>query len=157
MKYFIALLASIAITFSVYAESTDTVSTNSLLMQVIKDLGALGEQNKVSLERINQLENKVRSLEESTSSMKDSFWPHSINCGSDWDAIFMLHGNPIKRSGSELAWYVQVYPNEYRYVRFSANGSYHDRAGHNGSSIGCEKKSIDQLRLEGRTYQVLAK
>jgi|UPI00037F27BC hypothetical protein len=83
-------------------------------------------------------------------------WPQAINCGSAWDALFVLHGNPIKDDGV-LAWYVQVFPNEYRYVRFNLDGSYYDRAGHSQSSVGCANRSIEQLRQEQRTYQFIQK
>ena len=82
-------------------------------------------------------------------------WPSAINCGSAWDAIFVLHGNPRNNTVSpdNLAHYVQVYPHEYRSVRFNADGSYFDRKGHNESSLYCEGKGINQLRKENKTYQ----
>nr|VFJ89588.1 MAG: hypothetical protein BECKH772A_GA0070896_1001610 [Candidatus Kentron sp. H]VFJ92755.1 MAG: hypothetical protein BECKH772B_GA0070898_100339 [Candidatus Kentron sp. H]VFJ97588.1 MAG: hypothetical protein BECKH772C_GA0070978_100149 [Candidatus Kentron sp. H] len=81
----------------------------------------------------------------------ETYWPHAINCGSEWDALFILHANPIGDS-TDLAYYVQVYPNEYRYVRFNADGSYYDRAGHDGSSVGCQSKPVTQLQEEDRTF-----
>ena len=82
----------------------------------------------------------------------ETYWPHAISCGGDeWDAMFILHGNPIGDS-TNLAYYVQVYPNEYRYVRFNADGSYYDRAGSDASSVGCESKSMSQLQEEDRMF-----
>nr|VFJ74499.1 MAG: hypothetical protein BECKFM1743C_GA0114222_107951 [Candidatus Kentron sp. FM]VFJ74918.1 MAG: hypothetical protein BECKFM1743A_GA0114220_108041 [Candidatus Kentron sp. FM]VFK21660.1 MAG: hypothetical protein BECKFM1743B_GA0114221_108042 [Candidatus Kentron sp. FM] len=85
----------------------------------------------------------------------ETYWPHAISCGGDeWDAMFILHGNPIGDS-TNLAYYVQVYPNEYRYVRFNADGSYYDRAGSDASSVGCENKSTTQLQEENRTFSFI--
>ena len=72
-------------------------------------------------------------------------WPDAIRCGSKefFSAIYFMHA-----AGS----YVQVYPDEYRYVTFELGGEFKSRAGHDGSSAGCDGKSISQLEAEGRTY-----
>ena len=73
------------------------------------------------------------------------------------NGYFVLHANPRNTTvtSDNHAFYVQVYPDEFRFVRFNADGSYYDRQGHNESSIACEGKAIDQLRKESRTYQFL--
>nr|VFK31221.1 MAG: Peptidase inhibitor I9 [Candidatus Kentron sp. LPFa] len=102
---------------------------------------------------VTQLKQENRSFSFVNSKLSSKIWPDALNCGSEWDATFVLHGNP--KGGSGLAYYVQVYPHEYRYVRFNADGSYYDRAGHAGSSVGCQSKSITQLKQENRAFSFL--
>ena len=90
--------------------------------------------------------------------LSPSTWPHAINCGSE-TTFFILHGAPKDMKGKGIALYVQVHNDnrDYRTVRFNGDGSYLDRIGHLPSSALCEGKSISQLRLEGRTYQFIAR
>lgn len=103
-------------------------------------------------------EKKVSNLEKELSEIKTQIgspleWPHAINCGVSWDAIFIAHGIPIEGQG--LTQYNQVYAEESRYVRFNPDGSFHDRNGHDDSSKVCVGRSIKTLRKEGRTFQFL--
>lgn len=124
---------------SAHATCTNSASTMDAVKCLEDEIAGLKEENQELKQRIG----------------KASKWPHAINCGSGIDAIYILHGKTINDEG--LAWYVQVYPNEYRYVRFNGNLSYHDRAGHNNSSVGCDSKSISRLRREGRTFDFLTR
>lgn len=134
---------------------------DSQIHEVASDIVNNETYRNVLLKRINESNSiEIEKLKEGTKELRDQLgqslkWPHAINCGSPWDTLFILHGNPINNNG--LAWYVQVYPNEYRNVTFNADGSYNNKAGNNESSIGCMNKSITQLRQEHRTYQFIQK
>lgn len=75
-------------------------------------------------------------------------WPDAIRCGDGIrsSAIFVLHGVAAE------AWYVQVYPHEFRYVRFNRDGSYSSRDGDDGSTRGCLDQSISQLYKSGKAF-----
>ena len=67
-------------------------------------------------------------------------WPDALRCGIDTTpgAVFLLHG-AVTNGG---AYYVQVFPNEYRYVIFNGDGTCNSKAGHDDSSRGCLGQSI---------------
>ncbi|MGR8953447.1 MAG: hypothetical protein ACU83V_13700 [Gammaproteobacteria bacterium] len=135
------------------------------MLENLTKLQGPGAENKIKL--IQQLFNtasnpdavqRLVSVEEKINALRSKYepnikWPHAINCGNAWDALYVLHGAPKDASGP--AWYVQVYPSEYRYVRFNPDTSYLDFGGHSQSSEGCHGKSIDVLKAEGRTYQFM--
>jgi hypothetical protein len=75
-------------------------------------------------------------------------WPDALRCGDEIRsrAIFILHDVAAE------AWYVQVYPYEFRYVRFNRDGSYNSRNGDDGSTRGCLNQSISQLYKRGRAF-----
>jgi len=116
----------------------------------------LGELEKRTQAKVDDMSSAVRKLDEAIGPTET--WPHAINCGaSSWQAIFVLHGSPARTETiSGMAWYVQVYPEEYRYVRFNADGTYKDRAGHSDSNIGCQGLSIRDLRQKGRTFRFVS-
>jgi hypothetical protein len=81
-------------------------------------------------------------------------WPDAIWCGintAPGGGVFLLHG-AVTNGG---AHYVQVFPNEYRYVTFNGDGTYKSKAGHDGSSIGCLGQSISQLYGAGRAFNLV--
>ncbi len=82
-------------------------------------------------------------------------WPHALDCGASWVALYFLHGAPNSTNGT--VQYDQIYASEHRYVRFSADGKFHDRGGHGESSLGCDKKSLDILRSENRAFTFLGR
>ena len=103
---------------------------------------------------ITQLKQENRAFSFVNSNTSGRTWPDAIKCSDDtWDSILILHANPNGNSG--VAYYVQVYPHEYRYVRFNPDGSYYDRGGNNGSSLSCQSKSITQLKQENRAFSFL--
>ena len=112
----------------------------------------------LEIENLNNLQTQLKEKNDELKKLlhEPSKWPHAINCGSPWDALFILHGNPL--NNTDFAWYVQVYQPTYRYVRFNTDLSYKDWGGDNSdSSIGCVNKSISQLREDGRTYEFIKK
>jgi len=113
-----------------------------------------GLENSTALQRLMEIEIAVASLTSMVQSRTapNLKWPHAINCGESWDAFFFLHASPIKLTDD--AWYVQVFPSEYRYVRFNGDTTFHDSAGHQPSRAGCDGKPIAQLKEEGRTFQL---
>ena len=142
-----------------YSGNTLSDCTNNI--NNMSDVASLKDTMKclqLEIDKLNslhtQLKKKNSELEKQLN--EPSKWPHAINCGTPWDALFILHANPLDNAGP--AWYVQVYNSSYRHVKFNSDLSYNDWGGDNKDSlIGCINKSITQLRAAGRTYEFIKK
>ena len=153
------------VVLNIPATFTQETINSSSIIELAKTVGRLEQQNVQQEAKIKRLKDTLKELQSNVvkaqaevEELKGYFaptgsgWPHAINCGVSRDMLFILHASP---GNGDLAWYVQVYPNEYRYVRFNADGSYHDRAGADAVSVGCNNKSIDQLRREHKAYKAV--
>ena len=80
--------------------------------------------------------------------------PDAIRCGGDNTccdgAMFFPHG----LSESKGSMYCQVFSYKDRCVIFHSNGSFNYGRGDYDTRKGCEGKSLEQLKEEGRTYNL---
>ena len=162
MKYTVVIALIYAVMSNISTAFAQVVDSDPII-ELAKAIGKLEQQNKQKEEDVKNLDNTLQELQSNVTEVKTEAgelkgyfapadWPHAINCGTSRDMLFILHASP---TSGDVAWYVQVYPNEYRYVRFNADGSYLDRAGADVVSIGCNNKSIEQLRKEHKTYEAI--
>ena len=133
---------------------------------VVSQLKALEDQNKRLEEKVAKLladseddKNRIRRLTQSVNSISlqlesytTKYWPLFINCGEKWEALYVAHALNVRGNQN---FYFQVFVSERRSVQFDADGNYLKGAGHLESRNGCTGKSIDELRDEGRTIEVL--
>lgn len=139
----------------------ETKISNEILSSIQKSDEFKLAEKLMAVEQLTNDAQGLIQLQVDVDKLKTKFnttqkWPHAINCGSSWDALYILHGNPLEKGTGE-AQYDQVFANEHRYVLFNPDGTYHARGGHPESSIGCENKSISQLRKDRRTYEFIVK
>ena len=135
-----------------YKELTNIYNSNLSRIKAFEDDVKVVKSNS---SKIRSIENDLKAVRKNLFPKPE--WPHAVLCGSDWDAPYILHGTPHFSNGNPLpAWYVQVYPHEYRYIQFDINGDFIKRDGDPRSSQNCYGKSMQMLKLEKRALYFIS-
>ena len=142
-KYFLISAVPLVI-FSSIASSQD--------VGLIDELRVIKEKLSSLVLTVESQDKKIKSLEKK---LKPEKWPHAINCGGRWDAMYVLHGKPKDNSNTNSpVSYHQIFAAQVREVKFnSSDGSYLEGSGNEESRRACIGKSIMQLREEKKTFQ----
>ena len=122
---------------------------NSRLEEKLAKLVADSDDDKKLIQGLTQ---SMNSITGQIANYTTNYWPLFINCGENWEALYVAHALNVQ---GKVNYYFQVYASEDRSVQFKPDGTYLSGTGHVHSRSGCTNKSIDDLRDEGRTVEVI--